>query len=165
MWRSIKTILVLTVMLADGGATALAQGFREPIAIQYDSDRLSQYSDMELIDLLSAESEDLDAKNHGGNYSDYSSAVEQELLRRRPIAEIVDIFGRSGDMTPRGHYLGGFFVPATSLPAAPAAPDFSQRPVVCSAAPSTAPLPGCWRNATIRKGGLPTLERSATEND
>ncbi len=31
--------------------------------------------------------------------TDYSAAVEQELLRRRPIAEIVDILGRSDDMT------------------------------------------------------------------
>jgi len=98
MHQFVRAALVpALIVVMSCGEPSFAQDFYGPSAVQYDASRLSGYSDKELIDLLSAASEDLDASNPGGTYTDYVPAVEKEILRRRPIAQLLDVFARSYD--------------------------------------------------------------------
>lgn len=146
-WSSIFWITPLAASLSFGQAS---QKQHDPQAISFDATHLAQYSNVELIDLLSEESLKKNAQRHraysllppdrhrtaaGGPEAegklqvsldshaiDFTSEVEQELIKRSPYRDLFDLFERTSD-----DFQQAWIMDVLSQMRAPAADSFFHR--------------------------------------
>jgi hypothetical protein len=128
--RKVRSLAALLALGSLAFSPAFAQINREPQPLFYDASRIAQYSDLELIDLLSAPSFKENVHSHG-IYSmlppdrrqteapamtssahvfhldvdehelGFAVDVERELIRRRPIDELMSVFEHTSDRAQR----------------------------------------------------------------
>jgi len=129
-----RAITVWSILLAVVAAPSVASQSRDPQVESYDASKLVRYSDSELMDFLSAPSFEKSAHSPGiyntlppnrdqqiapSGYSranvftikadnhalDFTGDIEQELVRRHPIGDIVQVFVNTSDRAQRAWML------------------------------------------------------------